>query len=296
MIPFDPTDKTHKDAGRDWLIKNASFTQTEPLLEAVRDKWFTRATKATFKRHYNRFVNSYPFEAQKISKFRPDGVGPGEMIAWFLFDNVTLGGRNGDIDVLVNNRPFAEFKAGQLHKTHNSVDNFKITKDGDPSVGQIMQDLYSWANAYEEMSGMKMRTSSISAKFLEANLNQKIQLPKLSHVPVMVHKESLSICDLDGEVISSIWEVDLRDRIEGFVRNFPDPAVDNSISTFKKIVARWRKQAFKDSVQGKNFAVVNKDNLMMMYFGQLTEGNIGLYRIHRNQPWARIYLPSARAT
>ena len=43
-------------------------------------------------------------------------LGPGEMLAWFIFDNITLGGKNSSVDLLVDGMPFAEMKAGTITK------------------------------------------------------------------------------------------------------------------------------------------------------------------------------------
>ena len=290
-LPFDPRNPEDKQACRHWLSRNAGILTSKQFT----DGYFKRASTANFRNVYNRFVSAYSAEAKIISNLRPDGIGPGEMVAWYVFDNITLGGRNSGIDLLMSGKPFAEMKAGRHNQTHNSVDDFKITKDGDPSVIQIMADLHEYAMVYEKLHGLKLKVSSISAKFLEANMAKNISKVELTKVPLILDRNTLELTDPEGNEICNLDNQDLYNNVVRFAYDYRPPAVDNSISTFKKIVTRWRKQAYQDALVVKKLALVNKDSLMMMYFGQLTEGNIGLYRIHRNQPWARIYLPSTRA-
>lgn len=103
--------------------------------------YFTNATVENFQRIYNTFVSAYPYTASVVNAQRSEGIGSGELIAYFIFNNVTIGGKNAPCDAYTNGMPFAEFKSGRYSSASNSMYDFKLGKDSSLSSEQIVKEL-----------------------------------------------------------------------------------------------------------------------------------------------------------
>lgn len=293
MPTFNPQFIEVKETGRIELANAAGLS-----LKAAAP-YFTCATHKNFQTQFNHFVMAFPENAKHISDNRPEGVGPGEMIAWFVFNNVTLGGKNSSLDINVNGQPFAEMKGGYHTLKTNTLDGFKITKDGDPAVCQILHDLEKFNTTYRAIKGQNLTGWSEGAIGVESlGLWKSIDLKKLAQQTKGPPKERVyvpidpngDVLNLDGKHITHLEAADALKKIKEIVRAEREIPVDNKISTLEKIIGRWRDQVFIDYLEDKKIALVNTKNMRMMFFGHLTKDMLGLYRIQRNQPWARIYL------
>lgn len=248
MLDFCPQDLGAKETGRAAQCNASSLS----LKEAAR--FFTDATPKNFQSHYNKFVSAFPKEAKIISNLRPSGVGPGEMVAWFLYDNITVGGANASCDLSVGGRDFAEMKGGAYCKQHHCLQDFKLSKDHDPSVKYVVGALGAGPSA------------------VTIDLNGKV-------------------FDSVGNVLCSYNSPNFQEQVGRIIAANVENAVD--ISCRDQIVERWKNMIFSEYVSGKTMAIIHTKDLKMQFFGQLTKDMVGLYRIHRNQPWARVYLPTA---
>jgi len=245
MLDFCPQDLGAKETGRLAQCKASGLS----FKEAAR--YFTEATPKNFQSRYNNFVLSHPREATVISNLRPTGVGPGEMVAWFLFDNVLVGGANASCDLSIEGKDFAELKAGAYCKKHHCLQDFKLSKDQDPSVKYIVDAL----------------TSS---------------------KPAVTVDFSGTAWSYTGQQIGHFNSPDFQAQVSQILASNAEKPVDKEC-----IVANWKDLIFAEYVQGKTMAMIQTKTLEMRYFGELTKDMVGLYRIHRNQPWARVFLPKA---
>lgn len=293
MPTFNPQFTEVKETGRIELAKAAGLS-----LKAAAP-YFTGATHKNFQAQFNQFVTAFPESAKHISDNRPDGVGPGEMVAWFVFDNVTLGGKNSSLDINVDGQPFAEMKGGYHTLKTNTIDNFKITKDGDPAVCMIMQDLKQFNATFKAIRGQDLTGWSDGVVTGTAlNLWKAIDLKKLAQQTKGPPKERVylpidpngDVMNLDGERTTHLEAADALKKIKEIVQAERKIPVDNKTSTLEKIIERWKDQVFIDYLEGKRIALINTKTMQMMFFGHLAKEMLGLYRVHRNQPWARIYL------
>lgn len=297
ILKFNPQSLEVKQEGRKELAAQVGLDLDEVA------PFFGDATFANFQVKYNNFVTAFGSQAIELSKLRGDGVGPGEMVAWFVFDNIRLGGKNSPIDLLVGDTPFAEMKGGAYTIKTNSLDNFKVTKDSDLAVTQLIKDLDCFNETHQLITG-KPLAGYQSGKIKLSQLNdwRTIDLKKLarkfkgvSRTPIALFADPADGTIRLGEDSTpfSHWDAkDLGQKIREFsltVRTIP---VDNNTSTISKIENRWRATVEASYLVNKKFALVNKNTMQMMYFGELTKEMIGLYLVGRNQPWARVYLPS----
>jgi hypothetical protein len=294
ILTFNPQAIEVKEQGRVEQAKIAGL----PLEAAA--KYFTVATHKNFQARYNAFVDAFPEEAKRLSDHRPDGVGPGEMVAWFVFDNLTLGGKNSSIDLLIDGKPFAEMKGGAYTISSNSLDNFKLSKDGDQAVIQLLADLELFNSTYRKITGYNLSQwtpGKVGLKVLRTWENiDLIELAKIHRGPA--RERMMLPIDPNGDVwsldaeqrVTNLGAPDALRKITEIVQSDRRIAVDSNVSTLSKIIERWRKQVFADYLDGKKMALVNNKTMRMEFFGHLTEEMVGLYCVGRNQPWARVNL------
>jgi hypothetical protein len=133
-----------KDKMRARLAK--TFAVKLPEME----KYFTNATPRNFKTKYNAFVMAFPDEAKKIDSYRPDGVGPGELIAYFVFNDISIGGGQSNIDLFKNGEPFAEVKAGD--PAHGGIQDFKLDTEHSKSSKRLLKSLDDFNTEYKKLT------------------------------------------------------------------------------------------------------------------------------------------------
>lgn len=213
--------------------------------------FFTVATPNNFQSHYNEFIKAFPKQAKVMSAARPNGCGPGETVAWFLYDNVTLGGMNAPHDIYIDGEPQYEFKAGTYRKYDHSLCDFKLSRDHDPSVKYIVNALSRQVICTVDFEG-----NTWDANGMQQGVYNSVEF--LQQVSQIIAAKSENTVDKDR---------------------------------YNQIVNTWKDLIFTEYVQGKMMGLIQADNLRMQYLGPLSKNMVGLHRIHRNQPWARVYLP-----
>lgn len=292
-IGFNPQNPTVKAIGREELAHSVSV----PL--STFKPFFKKADVKTFQATYNKFVTQFPEEAKAMSAMRPDGVGPGELPVWFIFDNIQLGGKNSSIDLVVDGVDFAEMKGGRYETAHHAIAGFKITKDSDPAVDLLRSDLAEFNSTYNKIFGSNLtgwepgniRTTTLKewesidlkreSKRMAGPMRGRMKLELLANGDIVQ----------EDVVLSNVHRRGFRAEMLKFMQSDIEIAVNNDISNLQRIIGRWRQLAYTNYLKGKRFALINTTSLKMEYFGELSVDMIGLLRIGRNQPEARIFLP-----
>lgn len=303
-LNFDTTDisPASKQKGRTQIATAIELSGEE--LSKVSD-YFTKATPSNIMVKYNKFLTDFPVVAKAIDKIKPEGVGPGEFILYFLFDNIGIGGKNAPIDVYMDGKEWAEAKGGDPVGS-NTLTNFKITKDSSKAVTQLMSDLEAFNTSYSEITGDDLEGWR-GANELTTNTLRKwasINLSKLAKESTGGSKKPINlVLKKDGDLLRKgdedpVMNVNKAKSVAPIKKLISgegaEVAVDKSIDTLDKIVKKWAETAYNDYASGKRFLlfVGSKGSRlpMMKYNGHLSKDMIGLYMTHRNQPWAEVYL------
>jgi hypothetical protein len=292
-----------KQAGREAIAQAAeisgdTMTEMEP--------YFKKATVGNIQDAYNAFAEAFPSETKAINNLKPDGVGPGEVVLYFIFNNIGIGGKNAPIDIYMDGKEFAEAKKGD-RRGATTICNFKITRDSDKAVTTIMKDLEDFNNAYHEITGEDIDgwrgANEISVNVVRAL--RDIDLKSLAAdtkggskkaIDLVLKKDGDLLRKGSDEPITNVNKSKTVAPLKSLINGSGAVSVDSKIDTFTKVERRWVDQAFIDYIDGKKFALFD-DKLKMRYFGTLTKDMVGLYMTHRNQPWAEVYLePKSSAT
>lgn len=243
MLDFCPQHLRDKEYGRQSLLKVAGLSH---------DQVSFTPDVTDFQARYNEFVRAFPAESKRISNARPDGIGPGEMVCFFLFDSITLGGRNAACDLRIDGVDFAEMKAGVFSRPTNSIYDFKLSRDQAPS-----------------------------AQFAAKYLNKKTEDPS-----VVISHDGF-VWTIDGQPIVIEEERGFEEQVRLFMNSKRENAVHRSRG---QTIDVWKDMLFEEIGLEKTYAFIRTDTLEMLYFGFLRKEMVDHYRNHRNQPYARVYL------
>lgn len=303
-ITFDTKDisPAGKQKGREALLKAAGLSAQD---FAKMQPYFKKATAGNLMPAYNAFIDAFPAAASKLNATKPEGVGPGEMVLYFVFDNIGIGGKNSSIDIYLDGKEFAETKGGRK-RGGSELNNFKVTKDGDKAVTQLLKDLAKFNDKHEEITGEELPDWKGSGAATTDSLRawKKIDLKKLAKETAGGSKKNIDlVLKKDGDLLRKGETDPLMNvktgksitPIKKLISGDGAVAVDDAISTIDKIEQRWVEQAFSDYIEGKRFVLVETGNLKIRFFGKLTKDMLGLDYTNRNQPYAVVNLAPSKS-
>ena len=267
----------------------------------------TSATQDNIKEGFNKFVAAFPKECALLDRRRESGIGVGEAILTFLFDNITLGGKNSPIDVFMDGSPFAEAKGGDLNKADNAICNFKITKDSAKAVTQVLADLKKFNEMYKDKTGEDLdgwrgenECTTVSLKqWRSINLTElEVDEEAIKHKPInlQLYRDGKLFRKGEDEVLANIEKnrKSVNSILKDLINQDSTIEIDEDIDTLDKIEQRWVDKVMEEYVEGKTFILFSSgDNSKpprVVHVGDIHRDAIGLYCTHRNQPFAKIFL------
>lgn len=131
------------------------------------------------KEHVNRLVkllkaqNSVNFE--RLFNFRPQGIGPGEALLYFLYDGVTLGGGSKAGDILIGTKEY-EVKS-VLQKQNGEVYDFRLGST--VPLAELIEKLLVLSGNAKDVSTSQI--TALKAKFPEQMKKIEDQFAKLAY-------------------------------------------------------------------------------------------------------------------
>lgn len=292
--------KAAKVAGR---LEIMDKVKMDPMMRNKVKAYFKPATTTNFKDTFNGFVSAFGKEARAINDLKGDGVGPGELLAYFIFDNITVGGKNASIDLSIDGQAFAEVKGGDF--SNGTIKDFKLSSDDDPAVITLLKDLGKFNDKYAEITGDDLPGWETAGVVATTKLRawREIDLEALASGSGGGAKKAIELLlRTDGELVRKGATDDVIINVKtgksiAPIKNLlaAKAAVDKTISTIDKIEGRWVDNLFKSYTKDKNFVLINSKNLQVAYFGKLKKEMLGLFRTTRNQPKAVVNLAPSKS-
>ena len=136
---------------RDYTIEEKRKTEIQLLIQKYHFPEFNISTKAlnTFDINklnglINELKNKYRQDFLKIYQYRPEGIGPGEILLYFLVNIAFLSGRSKSTDIVINDKLY-EVKAA------------KITADRKRAYGFFLGGTVSFSGIIEELKALNER-------------------------------------------------------------------------------------------------------------------------------------------
>lgn len=267
------------------------------------------ATESNIKQKFNEFVSMFPKECTLLNAKRESGIGPGEILLSFIFDNITLGGKNSPIDVFMDGKPFAEAKGGSPIKSENAISNFKITKDSSKAVTQVLSDLKKFNEMYKDKTGEDLPdwkgeiacTPESLKKWRSINLSElEVDEDRVKHKPInlQLYRDGKLFKKGEDEALANIetGKKSINSILKDLINQDVTVEIDEDINTLDKIEQRWVDKAMEEYVEGKTFILFSTGKNdeskppKIVHVGDIHRDAIGLYCTTRNQPYAKIFL------
>lgn len=232
---------------------------------------------------YNAFVEAFPTEAKLISNNRGTQVGPGEMVFYFVFDNIGVGG-NQNIDLFLDDKPFAEVKAGPVSADKKSISGFEFGSNaagtGNKLVNALtnINDAYSGANG-EDLPGWRggdsVKSSDLKSWIdLEVSVGSSISLSLKSDGDLMKKGEKKPILNVNkAKTVAPIKKL------------LDEPSEESDVKSVSDAISEWSQMVYNNYAKDKLFFFVeSKKAPKVVYQGFVTPEMIDLYRITRSKP------------
>ncbi len=287
-VNFDTSDISTdaKKAGRATIVKiaeisPATFKKMEPYI----------GKKATspdqMMKVFNAFVENFPKEAKIISTNRGQQVGPGEMVFYFVFDNIGVGG-NQNIDLFLNGKPFAEVKAGDVRSRNGAtaVEKFELSPGNHPAVRKILKGVKEFNEAYrdendgEDLPGWKSEDDVNSSPL---DKWRDIKLSGAGGVDLTL-KQSGDILKKGED--DPVLNVNKAKTVTPLKKLLDDPTEASDINA---AIQEWADTIGDTYVKDKLFFLVDNSKMKCVYAGNITADKLDLMAIWRGRPIARVY-------
>jgi hypothetical protein len=287
-VNFDTSDISPeaKKAGRATIAKIAEFPPaTVQKMQAFIGKKATSPDQMM--KVFNAFVDAFPKEARIISTNRNQQVGPGELVFYYVFDNIGVGG-NQNIDLFLNGKPFAEVKAGDVmtRRGEKCVEKFELSPGNHPAVRKILKAFKDFNEAYKDENDgddlpgwesedhvnisplFKWRDLSLSGSGgMDLTLKTSGDLLKKGEDdPVLNVNKAKSVAPLKKLLDEPAEAADINDAIDDWAETIGDTYVKDKL-----------------------FFLLDNSKMRCVYAGNITSDNLDLMAIWRGRPIARVY-------
>lgn len=279
-----------KKAGRAIINRIANVS---PKTASALSAFFMEATKDNFVEIYNSFVLKYPREANLISRFRGSQTGPGEMIFYYLFDNIGVG-RNLPIDLFIDNKPFAEVKAGSYSLSEGKIYDFILGGSEIAAVQQFKSDLKTLNSAHKSRTGEDLPGWKGESGDLNAGDFKKWREMEITSDGGETSKELILYADGDLKLSASdvaVMNVKKSKSVKPLVDLIDSEKKEPAKNAFsiEDAIKKWAKGVEEAYLKNKLFILLDAKTLKIVHVGYLTAKNIDVYRIARGDVKAAIY-------
>lgn len=287
-INFDTSDisPAAKADGRAIIARIAEFSPaTLKKMQPFIGKKAT--TPAQIMKEYNSFVGAFPKEARIISVNRNQQVGPGEMVFYFVFNNIGVGG-NQSIDLFLDGKPFAEVKAGDVMTRRGAkcIEKFELSPGNHPSVRAILKGMKQFNEAYkeehdgEDLPGWK---SEDDVNIMPLLKWRDISLSGTGGLELTL-KSSGDLLKKDED--DPILNVNKAKSVAPLKKLLDEPTESVDINA---LIDEWAKAIGDTYVKDKLFFFLDNSKMTCFHVGKITADNLDLMAIWRGRPIARVY-------
>ena len=218
----------------------------------------------------NLFVESFPLESKKILNLSFTGFGPGEILLYFLCDNLYLSGFKSQIDAHVNGKPLAEIKAVRPSNKQHWYYDFRFGAEASGSNYQFLAEVRNFVN------------HTNNPALLENELEiTRTKISELRRITLNVDEFSLNLKIINGEIYSGNSKICKRSDID-FSSKIQEAF--NSLSSktpnyFKEIEDKYFDSIINSSIGNHNFIFFDRTTARCVYFGKIIREMLSIERV-----------------
>ena len=218
----------------------------------------------------NLFVESFPLESKKLLNLSITGFGPGEILLYFLCDNLALSGFKSQIDAHVDGKPLAEVKAVRPSNKPNWYYDFRFGAEASEPNHQFLFEIRNFVN------------HTNNPALLENELEiTRTKITELRKIVLNVDEFTLNIKVINGDVYVGNSKICKRTDID-FARRIQD-AMDNAStktpSYFKEIEDKYFNSVVNSQIGNHDFIFFDRTTAKCIYYGKITRDMLAIERI-----------------
>ena len=218
----------------------------------------------------NYFVESFPTESKKLLNMSISGLGPGEILLYFLCENLTLSGYKSQIDASINGAQFAEVKAVLSSNKPNWYYDFRFGVQASEPNHQFLLDVKNFVN--------HTNNPALLENELEITRTKVTELRKIS---LSVDEYSLAIKVINGEVYAGNTRLCKRSDID-FAKKIQEAFDTVSFKTpnfFSEIEDRYFNSVMASPIGSHDFIFFDRNSAKCVYFGKLKRDMLAIERV-----------------
>ncbi len=287
-VNFDTSDTSPeaKKAGRSTINRIAELSPA--VLKKMEPYIGKKATSPEqMMKVFNAFCEAFPKEAKIISTNRGQQVGPGEMVFYYIFDNIGVGG-NQNIDLFLNGKPFAEVKSGDVMTRRGAkcVEKYELSPGNHPAVRKILKAMKEFNSAYkdehdgEDLPGWKSEDDVNLGPLLKW---RELELSGTGGLDLTL-KPSGDL--LKKDETDPVLNVNKAKSVAPLKKLLDEPV---DVQSIDDIIDEWADNIGETYVKDKLFFLLDNNKLRCVYAGNITADKLDLMAIWRGRPIARVY-------
>lgn len=247
------------------------------------DGFFFDPSTSNIKDKINFFVESFPLESKKLLNVSPSGLGPGEILLYFLCDDLVLSGFKSQIDASINGKPFAEVKAVRPSNKPDWYYDFRFGVDASEANHQFLSDVNNFVN------------HTNNPALLESELEiTRTKISELRKISLNVDEFSLNLRIINGEIYVGAKRICKRSDID-FASKIQDVLDKASIKTpnvFNEIEDRYFESVINSPIGNHDFIFFDRNSAKCIYYGKIKQDMLAIERITQGKIKPFIKLPT----
>jgi hypothetical protein len=294
------SDLSKKEDVRKRLAKSEKFDY-----EATKGA-FVPASAGSIVSKLNAFRKKHPEATDKLYNLTTTHIGRGEILAYYIFNNITLGGAGSSTDLLIKGEGFAEVK--EVKKIGTGWGNIRFETSSRQADLVLAKDIEYFAEKYEEITGEKLpsagqaegwKITEIGRQTLrlwdQIDLNDvakstEVDFPK-GGVSLKLDKSGDIMQKGAAKVLTNVNKPNavkpLKDLTSGKAKI--EIVVDKKRATIKKIFEKWV-ETVVDKFDGKKFLLFSAHDGSVVGLTSLTTKNLYIESITKGAAKPIIYV------
>jgi hypothetical protein len=285
LTESDLLPKSNKDIGREKILTEIGNTDTNIK--------FKKSIKNIVD-DYNDWINDYPNLTNALFNLTVSRTtGPGEILLYFIFDDIYLGGTQSSVDLITKNgKPIAEVKGVQNISKNGYINDFKFGTEANKANIHFFTNLMNFVKNYKKITGnfppgyKEDQPGEISSSTLEKwkkiDLNDK-SLYKNNDIKIeleMTRKGDI-FTSIDDKKITNINNKDALPKLKKLSMTYEPKFNKNKITNIQTIIDIWKNDILNSKIVDHPFLFLNTNNKKAIKLLTLNEKNIDIYRISR---------------
>ena len=244
--------------------------------------FFFDPSTSNIKAKINFFVESFPAESKKLLNFSPAGLGPGEILLYFLCDDLVLSGFKSQIDASINGIPFAEVKAVRPSNKPDWYYDFRFGVDASEPNHQFLAEVNNFVN------------HTNNPALLESELEiTRTKITELRKISLNVDEFSLNLKIVNGEIYAGSEKICKRSDVDfaSKIQQAIDKVSIKTPSYFDEIEDRYFNRVIQSPIGNHNFVFFDRNSARCAYFGKIQRDMLAIERITQGKIKPFIKLP-----